>query len=114
MMNALASSGRAAPPLIAAIGRALVGVLFLVSGLLKVGKFAGCAAVLANKRLPLSDLVIARTVLVEVAGGWAPHYRLAHARAQTPWLSLATRFALRCWTPPVRASSAPSSSCRCW
>lgn len=36
-----------AATLIPQVGRALIGLLFLVSGLLKIGKFAGVAGLLA-------------------------------------------------------------------
>jgi putative oxidoreductase len=53
------------------IGRALVGVLFLVSGALKIGKFAGVAAGLAAKGLPLPEVLTALVIALEVAGGLA-------------------------------------------
>jgi putative oxidoreductase len=53
------------------IGRALVGVLFLVSGALKIGKFAGVAAGLAGKGLPLPEVMTALVIALEVAGGLA-------------------------------------------
>ena len=59
-----------APP-IQAIGRALVGVLFIVSGVMKIGRFAGVAAALAGKGVPLSEVAIALAIVLEVAGGVA-------------------------------------------
>lgn len=53
------------------IGRALVGVLFLVSGALKIGKFAGVAAGLASKGLPLAEVMTALVIALEIAGGLA-------------------------------------------
>jgi putative oxidoreductase len=53
------------------IGRALVGVLFLVSGALKIGKFAGVAAGLAGKGLPLPEVMTALVIALEVTGGLA-------------------------------------------
>jgi putative oxidoreductase len=53
------------------IGRALVGVLFLVSGALKIGKFAGVAAGLASKGLPLPEVMTALVIALEIAGGLA-------------------------------------------
>ena len=41
---------------IQSIGRALVGVLFIVSGVMKIGPFAGMAAALAGKGLPLPEV----------------------------------------------------------
>jgi putative oxidoreductase len=54
-----------------AIGRALVGALFLVSGVMKIGRFAGMAAALAGKGLPLPEVLIALAIVLEVAGGLA-------------------------------------------
>lgn len=56
---------------LAAIGRALVGILFLVSGVLKVGKFAALAGVLGGKGIPLPDLVLALTIGLKIGGGSA-------------------------------------------
>ncbi len=53
------------------LGRALVGVLFLVSGALKIGKFAGIAGSLASKGLPASELLTVLTIALEIAGGLA-------------------------------------------
>lgn len=53
------------------IGRALVGVLFLVSGALKIGRFAGVAGAVASKGVPLPEVVIALVIALEVAGGLA-------------------------------------------
>lgn len=54
-----------------AIGRALVGVLFLVSGALKIGRFAGVAGALAAKGLPLPEVLTALVIALEIAGGLA-------------------------------------------
>jgi putative oxidoreductase len=59
-----------APP-IQAIGRALVGVLFLVSGAFKIAWFAGVAAGLAGKGVPLSEVALALAIALEIAGGLA-------------------------------------------
>lgn len=53
------------------IGRALVGVLFLVSGALKIGWFAGVAAGMAGKGLPLPQVLTALVIALEIAGGLA-------------------------------------------
>ena len=53
------------------IGRALVGVLFLVSGAMKIGWFAGVAAGLTAKGLPLPQVLTALVIALEIAGGLA-------------------------------------------
>lgn len=53
------------------IGRALVGVLFLVSGAMKIGWFSGVAAELAGKGLPLPEVLTALVIAVEITGGLA-------------------------------------------
>lgn len=46
-------------------------MLFLVSGALKIGWFAGVAAGLAGKGLPLREVMTALVVALEIAGGLA-------------------------------------------
>ncbi|HSV37080.1 MAG TPA: DoxX family protein [Ramlibacter sp.] len=53
------------------IGQALIGLLFLVSGLLKLGRFEALAGVLAGKGLPLAAAVMALAIALEVAAGAA-------------------------------------------
>lgn len=50
-------------------GRALLGVLFLISGILKIGGFAGTAAWMASAGLPLASVLLALTIVIEIAGG---------------------------------------------
>lgn len=64
-------TGGATATLVPRIGPALVGALFLISGLLKIGKFAGVAGAIAAKGIPLSEAVAALVILIEVAGGLA-------------------------------------------
>lgn len=52
-------------------GRAALGSLFLVSGLLKMGRFSGVAAYMASKGLPLADMLLIATIALEVGGGLA-------------------------------------------
>lgn len=53
------------------IGRALVGVLFVASGVFKFVRFAGWAAVLAGKGMPLSEVALALGIALEIVGGLA-------------------------------------------
>ncbi|WP_051974780.1 DoxX family protein [Cupriavidus necator] len=50
-------------------GRALLGVLFLLSGIFKIGGFAGVAAWMASAGLPLASVLLVLTIAVEVGGG---------------------------------------------
>ncbi len=50
-------------------GRALLGVLFVVSGIFKIGGFAGVAAWMASAGLPFASVLLALTIAVEVGGG---------------------------------------------
>ena len=52
-------------------GRVLLGLLFLVSGLGKIGRFAGVAGFMASKGLPAADVLLVATIVLELAGGLA-------------------------------------------
>ena len=51
------------------VGRALLGSLFLISGFLKIGSFAGYSAWIASAELPLPSLLLALTMVIEIGGG---------------------------------------------
>ncbi|NDZ17588.1 DoxX family protein [Variovorax sp. WS11] len=53
------------------LGRTLLGALFLVSGLAKIGRFAGVAGFMASKGLPAAEMLLVATIALEVAGGLA-------------------------------------------
>lgn len=53
------------------IGRALVGLLFLVSGIGKAIGFAGVAAWMNSAGLPAAGVLLVLTILLEVGGGLA-------------------------------------------
>ena len=52
-----------------AVGRALLGALFLVSGITKIGGFAYVSGWMASSGLPFSDVLLAATIAIEVIGG---------------------------------------------
>ncbi|MDM0065281.1 DoxX family protein [Variovorax sp. J31P207] len=54
---------------IAAVGRLLLAALFLVSGLSKLGAAAVTTGYIASVGLPLSGVVYAITLVVEIGGG---------------------------------------------
>jgi putative oxidoreductase len=53
------------------IGRALAGVLFVVSGIGKVLGFAGVAAWMNGAGIPFAGLLLVLTILLEIGGGLA-------------------------------------------
>ncbi len=53
------------------VGRALVGVLFVVSGIGKILGFAGVAGWMASMGLPFASLLLAGAIALEVGGGLA-------------------------------------------
>lgn len=53
------------------VGRILLGLIFLVSGVAKIGKFAGVAGFMSSKGIPASELLLAATIAIEVLGGLA-------------------------------------------
>ncbi|MBF6023124.1 DoxX family protein [Lysobacter niastensis] len=52
-----------------AIGRALLGALFLVSGIGKIFGFAGVAGWMASAGLPFASAFLVATIAIEVIGG---------------------------------------------
>ena len=53
------------------IGRALAGVLFVVSGIGKVIGFAGVAAWMNSAGIPAAGVLLVLTILLEIGGGLA-------------------------------------------
>ena len=53
------------------VGRALVGVLFLASGINKIVGFAGVAGWMSASGIPAASLLLALAMLLEVGGGLA-------------------------------------------
>lgn len=53
------------------IGRAMLGTLFLISGVLKATQFAGVSTKLAAMGLPMTPLLTALVIAAEVGGGSA-------------------------------------------
>jgi putative oxidoreductase len=53
------------------VGRALVGVLFLASGINKIVGFAGVAGWMNASGIPAAGLLLALTILLEIGGGLA-------------------------------------------
>lgn len=51
------------------VGRALIGVLFAVSGINKILGFSYVAGWMASSGLPMANVLLAVTILLEVGGG---------------------------------------------
>ncbi|CAG9185542.1 Inner membrane protein YphA [Cupriavidus laharis] len=51
------------------VGRALLGLLFLISGILKISSFSGVAAWMASAGLPFASVALVLAILVEIGGG---------------------------------------------
>ncbi len=49
-------------------GRILMAVIFVLSGIGKVGNFAGTAGYMASKGVPLADIALVITIIVELGG----------------------------------------------
>jgi putative oxidoreductase len=50
-------------------GRILLALIFIVSGYGKIGGYAGTAGYMASKGLPMVDVLLPLTILVELGGG---------------------------------------------
>ena len=89
-----------------AAGQALLGSLFVVSGLLKLAKFSYVAAMLANFGLPASEGMTVLVILVEVGAGLALalgwHARLA-AAVLVPFVVIATLMFHAFWASDAAA-----------
>ncbi len=53
----------------ALVGRTLLAVLFVVSGFGKVTGFAGTAAYMASKGMPMPEVLLVGAIVIELAGG---------------------------------------------
>lgn len=51
------------------VGRALLGSLFLISGLMKMSSFAGYSAWIASAELPMPSLLLVLAMAIEIMGG---------------------------------------------
>jgi len=65
-MNALCHLAKQYGPI---AGRVLLANLFLVSGFHKVTGFAGTAGYMASKGLPMAEVLLVLTILIELGGG---------------------------------------------
>lgn len=54
--------------ILALAGRILLAVIFVISGYGKIGGFAGTAAYMASKGLPMASVLLVPTILIELGG----------------------------------------------
>lgn len=91
------------------VGRVLLALVFVVSGLSKIGAFTGTAASIASKGLPLPELVTVVVILIEVIGGlsvWAG-WKTAPAALVLAAFTLAAALLYHAfWKFPAPASTA--------
>jgi putative oxidoreductase len=50
------------------VGRCLIALIFLISGIGKIEGFAGTAGFMASKGLPMVEVLLVLTILIEVGG----------------------------------------------
>ena len=72
------------------VGRILLALIFVGSGIGKIGNFAGTAGYMARMGMPLTEVLLVGAILIEVLGGLA----LA-AGFKTRWAALAAYEAKR-------------------
>lgn len=51
------------------IGRVLLALIFIIAGFHKITGFAGTAEMMAGRGLPLPQVLLAATILIELGGG---------------------------------------------
>ncbi len=51
------------------IGRILLALIFIISGYYKIGGFQQTAAMMASKGLPMAQVLLVLTILIELGGG---------------------------------------------
>lgn len=96
-MNAVCNLAKQYAPL---LGRLLLSFIFILSGFNKIGEFQGTAGYMAKMGLPMSDVLLVLTILIELGGGlmillgWRP--RLA-ALVMFLWLIPVTLIFHKFW-----------------
>lgn len=65
------------------VGRVMLATIFLMSGLMKIGNFVGTSGYMAKMGVPMSDVALIITIIVEVGGaamiivGWKARWGAA-------------------------------------
>ena len=50
-------------------GRIMLALIFLISGVAKIGNFAGTAGFMASKGIPFAEIALVLTIIIEIGGG---------------------------------------------
>lgn len=74
------------------LGRVLLALIFLLSGINKIGAFAGTAGWMASKGLPMAEALLAVTIIIEVG---------AAIMIMIGWKARLGALALLLWMVPV-------------
>lgn len=88
------------------LGRVALGALFFISGLAKIGRFAGVAGYMASKGLPAAEFLLTATIALEVGAGLAlaVGWRVRYAAwALIAFTALATVFFHAFWSAEASA-----------
>lgn len=75
-----------------AVGRIFIALIFLLSGIGKIGGFAGTAGYMASKGLPMVEVLLVLTIIIEVGGA---------AMIMLGWKARLAATALFLWMIPV-------------
>ena len=51
------------------VGRILIAQIFILAGISKIGGFAGTAGYMASKGLPMAQVLLVLTIIIELGGG---------------------------------------------
>ena len=51
------------------LGRILLTVIFIIAGIQKIADFSGTAAFMASKGLPMANILLVPTIILELGGG---------------------------------------------
>jgi putative oxidoreductase len=86
----------------ALIGRILLAFLFLKSGWGKIGGFEQTAAMMASKGVPMAQIALVVTILIELGAGI-----LLVVGYKARWAALA----IAAWLIPVTSCSMPTGTC---
>ena len=71
-------------PLALLIGRVLLALIFILSGFGKITAFSGTAAYMSSKGIPMAEVLLVPTIIIELGGGL-----LLAVGYKTRWAALA-------------------------
>lgn len=83
------------------VGRVMLALIFLIAGIGKITNFAGTAGYMASKGVPLTDIALVLTIIIEIGGalmlivGWKARWA---AGIMFLWLIPVTLMMHNFWT----------------